>query len=94
VLGEVEASKVPSYILSVDTEGMSVLTAWAAEKFTPDKISAAIDKAGVEEAVKHKNLIIPGYVAVMSGELEESSGWKVLVGPKEAAGIPSFLKNL
>jgi len=94
VLGEVEASKVPSYILSVDTEGMSVLTAWAAEKFNPDKISAAIDKAGVAEVVKHKNLIIPGYVAVMSGDLEEKSGWKVLVGPKEAAGLPSFLKNL
>ncbi|MFH0739136.1 MAG: acetyl-CoA decarbonylase/synthase complex subunit gamma, partial [Candidatus Omnitrophota bacterium] len=94
VLGEVEASKVPSYILSVDTEGMSVLTAWAAEKFTPDKILAAINKSGVRDTVKHNNLIIPGYVAVMSGDLEESSGWKVLVGPKEAAGLPSFLKNL
>ncbi len=94
VLGEVEASKVPSYILSVDTEGMSVLTAWAAEKFTPDKISTAINKSVVKDIVKHNNLIIPGYVAVMSGELQESSGWKVLVGPKEAAGIPSFLKNL
>ncbi|MBM3255732.1 MAG: acetyl-CoA decarbonylase/synthase complex subunit gamma [Candidatus Omnitrophica bacterium] len=94
VLGEVEASKVPAYILSVDTEGMSVLTAWAAEKFTPDKILAAINKSGVKDTVKHNNLIIPGYVAVMSGDLEESSGWKVLVGPKEAAGLPSFLKNL
>jgi acetyl-CoA decarbonylase/synthase complex subunit gamma len=94
VLGEVEASKVPSYIISVDTEGMSVLTAWAAEKFTPEKISITIQKFGVEGTVKHKNLIIPGYVAVMSGDLEEQSGWKIIVGPKEAAGIPSFLKNL
>ncbi len=94
VLGEVEASKVPSYIASVDTEGMSVLTAWAAEKFTPEKISQAIDKFEVKSAVKHNQLIIPGYVAVMSGDLEEHSGWKVVVGPKEAAGIPSFLKNL
>jgi acetyl-CoA decarbonylase/synthase complex subunit gamma len=94
VLGEVEASKIPSYIVSVDTEGMSVLTAWAAEKFTPEKIADTINKFGVSEAVSHKQLIIPGYVAVMSGDLEEQSGYKIIVGPKEAAGIPSFLKNL
>jgi len=94
VLGEVEASKVPSYILSVDTEGMSVLTAWAAEKFTPDKIADSVNKFGIKDTVSHKRLIIPGYVAVMSGDLEEKSGWQVVVGPKEAAGIPSFLKNL
>lgn len=94
VLGEVEASKIPSYILSVDTEGMSVLTAWAAEKFTADKISDSMNKLGAKEAVTHKNLIIPGYVAMMSGDLEEKLGWKILVGPKEAAGLPSFLKNL
>ena len=94
VLGEVEASKIPSYILSVDTEGMSVLTAWAAEKFTPDKIADTLNKFAVSDAVSHKRLIIPGYVAVMSGDLEEKSGWQIVVGPKEAAGIPSFLKNL
>ena len=94
VLGEVEASKVPSYILSVDTEGMSVLTAWAAEKFTPDKINDSLNKFEAASVVSHKRLIIPGYVAVMSGDLEEGSGWQVVVGPKEAAGIPSFLKNL
>ncbi|MDD5166878.1 MAG: acetyl-CoA decarbonylase/synthase complex subunit gamma [Candidatus Omnitrophica bacterium] len=93
VLGEVEASKVPSYIVSVDTEGMSVLTAWAAEKFTPEKITESLDKFQVKKAVSHNNLIIPGYVAVLSGDLEERSGCKVVVGPKEAAGLPSFLKN-
>ncbi len=94
VVGEVEASKVPAYIISVDTEGMSVLTAWAAEKFTPEKISSSLDKFAVKDLVTHNRLIIPGYVAVMSGDLEEQSGWKVVVGPKEAAGLPSFLKNL
>lgn len=94
VLGEVEASKVPSYIISVDTEGMSVLTAWAAEKFNAEKITQAINKFGVAGTVAHKKIIIPGYVAMMSGDLQEQSGWQVLVGPKEAAGIPSFLKNL
>lgn len=93
VLGEVEASKVPSYIISVDTEGMSVLTAWAAEKFTPQKITEALATVKVKDSISHNNLIIPGYVAVMSGELEDESGFRVIVGPKEAAGIPSFLKN-
>lgn len=94
LLGEVEASKVPSYIVSIDTEGMSVLTAWAAEKFTPGKITDSINKFGVKEMVSHNKLVIPGYVAVMSGELEEDSGWQIIVGPKEAAGVPAFLKNL
>jgi len=94
VLAEVEASKIPSYIISIDTEGMSVLTAWAAEKFTPHKITQTIDEFRLSDVVSHKRLVIPGYVAVMSGELQDESGFEVIVGPKEAAGIPSFLKNL
>jgi len=94
VLTEVEASKVPSYILSVDTEGMSVLTAWAAEKFTAETIAKALDTYVAKEKFSRQELILPGYVAVLSGELEEKSGWKVKVGPKEASGIPSFLRNL
>ena len=94
VLAEVEASKMPAYILSVDTQGMSVLTAWAAEKFNAEEITKAIIGLGVKEVVGHKNLIIPGYVAMISGDLEDQSGFKIIVGPKEAAGIPAFLKNL
>lgn len=94
VLGEVESSKIPSYILSVDTEGMSVLTAWAAEKFTPEKIADSLDKSGVKDLINHKKIVIPGYVAMMSGELEDKTSWQIVVGPKEAAGLPSFLKNL
>ena len=94
VLGEVEASKIPAYILSVDTEGMSVLTAWAAEKFTPESITKAMDKFAVKETISDQGMIIPGYVAVMSGDLEEQANCKIVVGPKEASAIPSFLKNL
>jgi acetyl-CoA decarbonylase/synthase complex subunit gamma len=94
VLGEVESSRVPTHLICLDTEGMSVLTAWAAEKFTPERITDTLIKFKLSDIVKHKNLIIPGYVAMMSGDLEERSGWNILVGPREAAGLPSFLKNL
>lgn len=94
VLGEVEASKIPAYILSVDTQGMSVLTAWAAEKFNAESISKSLDSFRVKEVIGHKNLIIPGYVAMISGDLQDQSGFRIIVGPKEAAGIPAFLKNL
>jgi acetyl-CoA decarbonylase/synthase complex subunit gamma len=93
VEGEVEGSRVPSYILSVDTEGTSVLTAWASDKFNASTIAAALKKSGVEAKLKHRKLVIPGLVAVLSGGIEDESGWSVLVGPKEASGIPSFLKT-
>jgi len=93
VEGEVESSRVPAYILSVDTEGTSVLTAWASDKFNASSIAAALKKSGVEGKVRHKKLIIPGLVAVLSGGIEDESGWSVLIGPKEASGIPSYLKN-
>ena len=94
VEAEVESSKVPTYIISCDSEGMSVLTAWAAEKFTAESIAKTIEKLALKDKVEHKNLIIPGYVSVLSGKLEEESGWKITVGPREASGIPTFLKNL
>ena len=94
VESEVESSRVPSYIMSVDSEGMSVLTAWAAEKFTTEKIASQLKSSGIEGKVEHKELVIPGYVAVMSGKLQEESGWAVKVGPREATGIPTFLKGI
>ncbi len=93
VEGEVEASRVPSYIIAVDTEGTSVLTAWASDKFNAETITKALKKSGVEEKVAHRKLVIPGFVAVLSAGVEDESGWTVQVGPKEAAGIPSFLKK-
>lgn len=93
VAGEVEASKIPSYIICADAEGMSVLTAWAADKFTAETIAATLKKSGIEEIVRHRTLIIPGYVAVLSGKLAELSGWKVVVGPREASGIVQFMRS-
>ena len=90
---EIEASKIPAYLLVADSEGMSVLTAWAAEKFTPEVISETMKKFEVETILSHKKIIIPGYVSVLSGKLEDASGWKVMVGPKEATGISKYLKE-
>lgn len=92
VAGEVEASKVASYIICCDSEGMSVLTAWAAEKFTAEKIADTLNTSGISGMVAHKKVVIPGYVSVLSGKLEELSGWDVRVGPKEASGITNFLR--
>lgn len=94
VSGEVENSKVPTWLAVMDCEGLSVLTAWAAGKFTATKIAQFIKDSGVEGQVKHKNLIIPGQVAILSGALEEKlEGWKITVGPREANGLPTFLKS-
>jgi acetyl-CoA decarbonylase/synthase complex subunit gamma len=94
VEGEVEASRVPSYILVTDTEGMSVLTAFAADKMTAETVSKSLKDSGLEGRLGHKKLIIPGYVAVMSGALQEECGWEVLVGPREASAIPAYLKTV
>ena len=93
VEAEVEASRVPSRILAVDTEGTSVLTAWAADKFNPETISSALKSSGADAQAAHHKVVIPGHVAVIASQLAEDSGWKVLVGPKEAAGIGPYLKN-
>ncbi len=90
---EVESSKVPTYIICCDSEGMSVLTAWAAEKFTAEKIANLLKTSGITEMVGHRKIVIPGYVSVLSGKLEEVSGWKVAVGPREASGIPNYLRS-
>jgi acetyl-CoA decarbonylase/synthase complex subunit gamma len=93
VSGEVEGSRIPAWLCIMDTEGLSVMTAWAAGKFVPEKITPFVKSSGIEDKVKHRRLIIPGYLASMSGELEdELAEWKIEVGPREAADIPPFLK--
>lgn len=94
VESEVEESRIPAYIISSASEGLSVLTAWAAEKFTAETIAKTLEECGIKDKVTHQEIIIPGYVAVLSGKLEEESGWKVKVGPKEASGLPAYLKAL
>jgi acetyl-CoA decarbonylase/synthase complex subunit gamma len=94
VESDVEASRIPAYILVVDTEGTSVLTAYSGDKLNEECVKAAIDKFGVERKVNHRKMIIPGYVAVMSGKLEEATGWEVLVGPRESSMLPKYLQEV
>ncbi len=94
VESDVEASRVPSYILVVDTEGTSVLTAYSGDKLNEKTVADAIAKQKVEELVKHRKLIIPGYVAVMSGKLEEATGWEIMVGPRESSMLPKYLQEV
>ncbi|MDI6858647.1 MAG: acetyl-CoA decarbonylase/synthase complex subunit gamma [Dehalococcoidia bacterium] len=94
VEGEVEASRVPAYIGVIDTEGTSVLTAFASDKFTAEGVAAFLKSDALKDKVAHKKVIIPGYVAAMSGAVEDESGWEVIVGPREASGIPKFLKTV
>lgn len=94
VEGEVESSRIPAYILSVDTGGTSVLTAYSGDKLNDKVVAKAMTDAKVDTKVKHKKLIIPGLVAVMSGKLQETLGWEIMVGPREASGLPSYLKTV
>ncbi len=94
VSGEIEASRVPTWLCVQDTEGLSVMTAWAAGKFSGESVGTFINKCGIKDKVSKKEVIIPGYAAGISGELEEElSGWTVTVGPREASQIPKFLKS-
>jgi acetyl-CoA decarbonylase/synthase complex subunit gamma len=94
VSSEIEGSRVPSWLLIMDTEGLSVMTAWAAGKFSGEGTGAFIKNCGIEERIDNKRIVIPGYVASISGDLEEAlPGWEVIVGPRDGSLIPKFLKD-
>ena len=94
VSSEIESSRVPTWLLIKDTEGLSVLTAWAAGKFSADTIAPFVRKCGIEEKVERKRLIIPGCVATISGELEEElKNWEINIGPRVASALVPYLKN-
>ncbi|MFH1006665.1 MAG: acetyl-CoA decarbonylase/synthase complex subunit gamma [Candidatus Latescibacterota bacterium] len=94
VSGEIETSRVPTHLLVKDTEGLSVMTAWAAGKFVAEEIAPFVLKSGIADKVTHRKLIIPGYAAQISGELEEElPGWTIEIGPREAAHLSAYLKQ-
>jgi acetyl-CoA decarbonylase/synthase complex subunit gamma len=94
VASDIEASKVPARLLVVDTEGLSVMTAFAADKFTAETIAQALEEYKVAEKVDHRKLIIPGMIAMLKMKLEELTGWEVIVGVKDSSALPKYLKEL
>lgn len=95
VANEVEGAGLPAWLLVTDAEGMSVLTAWAAGKFDSERIAKSVKTFDVADKVTRKRLVLPGHVAVLSGELEEElPGWEIRVGPREAVDLPAFMKQV
>jgi len=93
VSGEIENSGISAWLVVPECEGMSVLTAWAAGKFSASTIAKFVKESNLEEQVRTRKMVIPGYVAQISGELEDSlPGWQVMVGPEEAADLEGFIK--
>lgn len=94
VANEVESAGLPAWLLVTDAEGMSVLTAWAAGKFDAERIAKAVKAFDVSAKINQQRIVLPGHVAVLSGELEEElPGWEVRVGPREAVDLPAFMKE-
>ena len=95
VSGEIEGSRVSSLASVKNTEGLSVMTAWAAGKVAGDEVGMFVKKSGIADKISHKKIIIPGYAASISGEMEEElPGWEIMIGPRDAALIPKFLKDM
>jgi len=94
VANEVEGSGQPAWLVVTDAEGMSVLTAWAAGKFDAERIAKAVKEFDLASKVSKKQIVLPGHVAVLSGELEEElPDWEIRVGPREAVDLPTFMKE-
>ncbi|HEX8990128.1 MAG TPA: acetyl-CoA decarbonylase/synthase complex subunit gamma [Anaerolineales bacterium] len=94
VANEVEGSGLSAWLVVTDAEGMSVLTAWAAGKFDAERIAKAVKGFDVASKVTQKRLVLPGHVAILSGELEEElPDWNIRVGPREAVDLPAFMKQ-
>ena len=93
VESDIKQAGVSSYLLVVDTEGMSVQSAVAGRKLTADDVAEALEEYKVAEKVNHKILISPGMAARISGETEEVSGWTIKVGPRDSSGIPKYIQE-
>ncbi len=93
VAGEVENSRVGAYIVVADTEGLGVLNAYADDKLTAERIVKTVKEQGALDKVNHNKLVIPGLAAMLRMEIQEESGWEVVIGPEDAARIPHFLRN-
>ena len=94
VSGELERSKIPVNLLITDASGMSVLTAWAAGKFSSTSVKKFFDEFAIASKINNRTLIIPGKVAVMKGEIQDKlPEWNVVVGTREAVELVKYLRD-
>jgi acetyl-CoA decarbonylase/synthase complex subunit gamma len=91
VAADLESSKTSAYLIIVDAEGSAIDSGVAGRKLTAEKVADAIKETGIENKVKHRKIIIPGKASRISGEIEELSNWKVLVGPRDSSEIAKYL---
>ncbi len=93
VASDIENSKLNAYLIVVETEGSAIDSGVAGRKLTAERVADAIKASGIESKVKHRKIIIPGKASRISGEIEELSGWKVQVGPRDSSEIPKYLQE-
>lgn len=93
VSGDIEGAKIDCYLLVADSEGISLESAVAGRKLTAKEVADIVKESGVEKMVEHKTLIIPGKAARLAGEIEDETGWKVMVGPMDSSEIPKFIQK-
>lgn len=93
VESDIKSANLDCYLVVADTGGLSVESAVAGRNFTAEGIAQALKENNVAGLVSHTTLVIPGLAARLSGETEEASGWKILVGPKDSSGISQFLRD-
>ena len=94
VRADIEKSKVPAWLLVIDTDGQSVMTSFAAGKLTPESVAKAVQTEKVKEKLARNEIVIPGMVSRMSGKLNELTGMKIVVGPRESSGLPKMLRSI
>ena len=93
VEADIQAAKVDCYLLVADTEGIGVQSSVAGGQLDPSKVAEELEKSGVKDKIDHKTMIIPGMAARLRGDIEDSTGFEVMVGPRDSSGIPSFLEK-
>lgn len=95
VANELESLDVPTYLIVIPADGMSVLTAWSAEKFTANIVLKTLDNLEIRDKIKTRKIIIPGLLAHMVDELNETvPDFEFIVGTNEASDIAKFVQNL
>ncbi len=91
VASDLDSSKMNAYLIVVETEGSAIDSGVAGRKLTAERVAEALKASGIESKVKHRKLIIPGKASRISGEIEELTGWKVQVGPRDSSEIPKYI---